>query len=314
MNSVLKSMFFIFIVPGICLVAIIALLIFTDKERIFSSIPKDYNSLIKTQETIEQQYLNYGSYKINNSGISKKFKSDEKYKNVLENLYYPKSLLTSTTTNDFPIIILVTNAFFDTDIKLICEHIVSWGFVVLTVKDKNPSSYSITKLHEYLDDLNEKESINFSENEFKQKFNVNNIGIIGFDEALDAIYNTIKYSNINDKIKTIISLSPKFSEDSNIKELKIDIPSMVMIPSNNTDFTIRDQRKLSNTIVGEKVIARRKNADYQDMIYISTGYVVAWLRYIFYSKKDKTENDFFSELEKNELYKNCDIYIKDRNY
>ncbi|OUM63257.1 hypothetical protein PIROE2DRAFT_67411, partial [Piromyces sp. E2] len=80
---------------------------------------------------------------------------------------------------------------------------------------------------------------------------------------------------------------------------------MVMIPT-NTDFSIRNQRELSDKIDVEKAIARRINADYQDMIYMSTGYVIAWLRLILYNEKDA---DFSKELKENDNYKNCDVRI-----
>jgi len=306
MNTVTKSLFFTFMVPGFLIVGIIAYLIITDKERIFSSIPKEYTTLIKSEGDIENRYYklgNYEPYVMDNSKYGD-------YKDLLENLYYPKEFITENDPS-FPLIVLVTNGFFDTDIKLICNHLVSWGFVVLTVKDSDPVSSQITNAIELLSDLNVEDGFY---NEFYYKFNLESIGIIGFDVAIEPIYITIKsIPEYKQKIKTIVSLSPKFNNNNNVlhqETFNIDIPIMVMIPGSGTDFTLRDQRELSDKIIGEKVIARRINAEYTDMIYISTGYVIAWLKFMLYDE----DEEFFSELKNNNLYKNCDIRINNYVY
>jgi len=304
MNTLTKSLFFMFIVPGFLMVGLIAYLIVTDKERIFSSIPKKYEDLIISNGDIENKYKFKGDY------VAKEIDTSiygEEYEDLLNNMHYPEEFFNDNNPN-LPLIIIVTNGFFDTDITLICDHLVSWGYVVMTVKDSDPSSLHITNAIKKLTQMNNDNWYQL----FYNKFDLNNFGIIGFDYAIEPIYVTLKDEpGYDKKIKTIVSLSPKFSLFRS-ETFSIDIPTMILIPGTGTDFSLRDQRELSDKIVGDKVIARRVNAKYKEMIYISTGYVIAWLKYVY--EDDKKKDELFTELRSNELYKNCDIYVNNNFY
>lgn len=266
-----------FVIIGLFVILLIILKIESSKPMVEESYWKE----VQTGGDIEAKYMRLGSSSVKCIKFDIK---EERWSNIT--IWYPEELETSNQT--FPLIVMANGTGVqDFKYEPVFEHLVSWGFIVISNDD--PSSGlgdSSAKSLDYILELN-----NQTDSVFYHKIDGNNIGIAGHSQGgvstIHAVYN---FEN-SDRYKaayTASATTETMIESWNLADFEYDI-SKVNIPilmvagtgetDGNTISPLEDMKKNFQGINGSAMIARRKNADHGEMLYMSNSYMIAWFRY-----------------------------------
>lgn len=267
---------------------------------------------INMNDLLEAKYERKGKYNVEYVEYESLDEAIKKY-----SIWYPSKI--SEEDKKYPVII-ITNGTGATAEKHsdIYEHLASWGFIVIGNADSSAWTGNSTSTSlDYIIDLNDdKKSI------FYNKINKEKIGVNGHSQggvgAINAItdYENSKYfKSIFTASCAWIDLSETLGWDYDIE--KINIPYFMVAGTRSIDANLitplESMEKVYNNLNNNRltIMARRKNADHQDILEQSKGYMTAWF---LYTLKDDKEAEKIFKGDNSELFRNIenwqDIRVK----
>lgn len=278
MKKMLKIVGMVFL---IIIVLFVLLMIRLKIESNKPMVENDYWEKVQTSKEIETQYMNLGGYAVK----SIKFDiTEERWTNYT--VWYPEEMINSNKT--FPLVVMANGTGVQNfKYEPVFEHLSSWGFIVIGNDD--PSSGlgdSSSKSLDFILGLNNNE-----ESIFYNKIDINNIGIAGHSQGgvgtIHALYN-FDNSNRYKAAYTASATTETMIQSWKLTEFEYDI-SKVEVPifmvaglgeiDGKTISPLADMKNNFEKTNGSAIIARRKNADHGEMLYVPNGYMVAWFRY-----------------------------------
>lgn len=279
------------IFESIGIVVLVIIGIVTVKNIIVSRIPwlsDDYYKDFVSNSTLEKKYSGLGNYEIS----SVEYKVDDKNIGKVR-VWYPKEL--ETTNKTYPMIVVANASNVKAlNIKASFKRLASWGFIVVGNDDPQSGTGETTsKTLDYVLNLD-------SDSILYDKIDQDNIGIVGYSQGgAGALRAVTEYEN-SKYYKTIFTGSAAYSLLSKNMGWGYDM-SKVTIPYFMTASTgISDDRGVENTgtefggvaplssiienydgMTNEvfKIRARVKNAEHEDMLVRTDGYMTAWMLY-----------------------------------
>ena len=275
-------------------------------------VPDGYELSVKTGGDIEAKYLKYGEY-------------DTSYKEypVLQDfskyeIYYPSELENSNKT--YPMVIVCNGSGLPASkYTNLFKHLASWGFVVVgTEETYSWNGMTAEVCARYMIDLNNKEDVLVGDKNEKSPFyhriDLDNVGITGHSQGGVGVFNTITVQEHASLFKTAVTLSPtKFELADNLywhyDVSTITIPTMMLCGTEENAYvdptTLKEIYDAFPTDT-PRLMATRDNAEHNDMLYFSDGYVTAW--FVWQLKNDTNASSAFvgdnAEILNNSLYKN----------
>jgi len=298
------------IILGIIVVLVIIFIVYSMINNYRTlNVPRfkeNYYEDFTTNAELERKYAKKGKYEVS----KKEYKSDNKsIKNI--RIWYPTEL--NNTNKKYPLIMVVNASQTPSKVYMpFFERLASWGFIVVGNDDPqtgNGDTASIT-----LDYV-------LKTSEIKDKIDTENMGIIGYSQGgAGAITAVTKHDNGNmyktmftgSAAYTLLATSMGWEYDS--KDIKI--PYFITgatgtsddmgVEDINTTFggvaplaSLKDTyNKMSNDVF--KIRARVKDAEHEDMLVRTDGYMTAWMLY-------QLQND--SEAEKIFVGDNAEILL-----
>jgi len=273
MKTILKIILKV-LLTALAVIAVVILVLYL-LGKFVPLVPSDYQTKIQTGGELEARYMASGKYEV--ASCDESVKQDfEKYM-----LFYPGEL--SGSADKYPVIVLCNNVAAPlSKYTVVAKHFASWGFIVIGTEDSDgwngyPSEMCIC----YLEQLNEnKLTADGRENIFCGKIDLENVGITGFFYGGIGMVNAVAVQPHSAVFKTAVALYPIAREQ--VKELndiyhydteKVSIPTL-LISINGTYG--EDMEEVFNDIGGDKVMLRRKDTTYNEMLYAANGYVTAW--------------------------------------
>ena len=310
-----KSLFTLMLATGVVAVGCTA--IGKKLEQAFAIQP-NYYTQTQTNYPIERQYTGMGKYAVQ----SQVFPSDDaRFKTY--KVWYPADIAQST--KPFPVIVSANGSGFAYQkYEPVLARLASWGFVVIGNDDGTSwsglsSSQSLAKL----DELNaDKNSI------FYKKLDTHNAGITGHSQGgVGAINGATEFANsrqfksVHTASTTKLPLAQQLKWDYHIN--KISVPYFATAGMGGVDAGNGDDKKSGITPLSSmqenakqinsqklNVMARRKDADHGQMLYIGDGYMTAWFLYTLLNDANagKAFVGVNPEIKHNQLWQ--DVQIK----
>ena len=251
------------------------------------AIKADYYTQVQSNYPIERQYNGLGQHQVQSQVFPS---NDARFKTY--KIWYPANIAQST--KPFPVIVSANGSGSAYQkYEPVLERLASWGFVVIGNDDGTSwsglsSSQSLAKL----DELNaDKNSI------FYRKLDTNNAGITGHSQGgVGAINGATEFANsrqfksVHTASTTKLPLAQQLKWDYHIN--KITVPYFATAGMGGVDAGNGDDVKSGITPLSSmqanarqinskklNVMARRKDADHSQMLYIGDGYMTAWFLY-----------------------------------
>lgn len=251
------------------------------------AIQPNYYTQTQTNYPIERQYTGMGQYAVQSQVFPS---NDARFKTY--KVWYPANIAQST--KPFPVIVSANGSGSAYQkYEPVLARLASWGFVVIGNDDGTSwiglsSSQSLAKL----DELNaDKNSI------FYRKLDTNSAGITGHSQGgVGAINGATEFANsrqfksVHTASTTKLPLAQGLKWDYHIN--KITVPYFATAGMGGVDAGNGKDQKSGITplwsmqenakqINSKKltVMARRKDADHGQMLYIGDGYMTAWFLY-----------------------------------
>lgn len=273
------------VIFGILILAIVLLIIYGHLKNSNSFIEAGYYENFATDCILEEKYASKGMYE-----VSTLILEDED--SVIKNhqIWYPKEL--ENMEHVYPMIIVANASGTSANrYEPYFERLASWGFVVVGNQAEHTGkgealSRSLDALLEQNEDLN---------SVFYHKIDVENIGIVGYSQGgAGAINAVVSYEN-GKYYKTIFTGSAAHSVLAANLGWTYDV-SKISIPYFMTAGTLKNDTgedggigvaPLSSLVENYdaitenvlKVRARATNADHEDMLTRTDGYMTAWMLY-----------------------------------
>lgn len=248
-------------------------------------LDEDYSYAYKTESALEQKYINMGPYEVSTIEYSSIDKES-----IQSNVWYPTEL--ANTNHRYPLIVIANASDMNaTRYEPFFKHLATWGFVVVGNEDRMSSSGEFSA--ESLDLMIELNSA--ADNLFFEKIDIDNIGIAGFSQGGVGAINAVTAQENGHHYKTIFTGSAANFELSKALGWNYDV-SKITIPYFMTAGTLKNDTgedngigvaPLSSLIENYELItddvlkirARAVNADHEDMLVRSDGYLTAWMKY-----------------------------------
>lgn len=247
------------------------------------AVPAGYYNMVETGGSIEENYIKRGPYEVADLVM----KTDEDFK-VYE-IWYPTEMETENGSKKYPAIIVNNGTGVKASrAKALFERMASWGFIVIGTEEAfSWDGYSSEKCMKRLMYLNEHPNIEgLADNIFAGNVDMKNIGVYGHSQGaigcINAVtvqghkdqYKAMFLSSLPDK-KTVVALRWKYD----MKDIKI--PTIIMAGTGKIDeniiITPKEMKEAYSSVpVKTKLIARRKNAEHREMLYLADGYVTAF--------------------------------------
>lgn len=247
--------------------------------------PDNYYDGFKSSFELELKYSKKGSYEV--SHIDYKSENDS-IKNI--RIYYPSELKNNYTK--YPLIMVVNGSQTPAKVYLpFFERLASWGFIV--VGNDDPQAGNGDTASETLDFV-------LNESEIKNKIDTDNMGITGYSQggagAITAVTrheNGKMYKAMFTGSAAYPSLAKMMRWEYNPKD--INIPYFMTASTGTSDDQGVDD--IDNNFAGVsplkalvqvydsidndtlKIRARVTNAEHEDMIFRTDGYMTAWFLY-----------------------------------
>ncbi len=273
MKKALKIVLIAVAVVVAVVILLIGLLVWKSKEPM---VPLDYVDTVQTGGEIEAKYLKKGSYEV----AYFEEKTDDSLK--MQEVYYPKEL--EITDKKYPAVVFANGTgVAGSKYKALFEHLASWGFVV--IGNEEPESWngkSSDKSISYILEQNKTE-----DSKFFRKIDVDNIGITGHSQGGVGVFNAITECSNADVYKTAVALSPTHEEQAASTKWHYDLTAIkipiMMLAGTKGDFEtkmvipIEKMKSMYGKIPTDKVMARKTGYEHGEMLYVTDGYVTAWL-------------------------------------
>lgn len=282
------------------------------------AIQPNYYTQTQTSYPIERQYTGMGQYAVQSQVFPSNDARFQSYK-----VWYPANIAQST--KPFPVIVWVNGTGFPYQkYEPVLTRLASWGFVVIGNDDGTSwsglsSSQSLAKL----DALNaDKNSI------FYKKLDTHNAGITGHSQGgVGAINGATEFANsrqfksVHTASTTKLPLAQALKWDYHINKITVPYFATAGVgqidagngKDRNSGITpLWSMQENAKQINSKKltVLARRKNADHGQMLYIGDGYMTAWFLYTLLN--DANAGKAFvgtnPEIKRNQLWQ--DVQIK----
>lgn len=240
------------------------------------SVPTNYTKTIKTDGSIEAQYLQLGPNDIS----YQKEKGTEFIKYF--HIYYPQEL--KKTQKQYPVVVILNGTgVLPKKYPALFQHLASWGFIVIGNDDPSTGfGLSADETIGYLIKINDDQNhILYHHIDFKH------IGITGHSQGGAGVLTAVSHTKHQNIYKTAVALSPtheKMAHDFgwSYDLTQISIP-LFMIAGTKGDFEtkavipLEAMIEMYNKVPSSKVMMRRKDTDHGGMLYATDGYVTAWL-------------------------------------
>ncbi|WP_231852540.1 alpha/beta hydrolase family protein [Streptococcus sp. DD13] len=240
---------------------------------------ENFRDTIQTGATMEERYLQKGSYKVN------QFKKNTTGPNEFYTIFYPEVLQQSS--QKWPLLFVVNGtgnkaSYYES----LLEHYASWGFIVVGTEDPTTGTGESTR-QAYHDLTKENQAINSL---FYQKLDLSNVGLTGFSEGGVAVMNVITQPGYTKHFKTAVVLSPVSEEITRqttnypYQSDKVEIPLLLLAGTAGSFETeevipLEHLQNMYEKITPPKAMARRKGMDHVAMMTQASGYVTAWMRW-----------------------------------
>ncbi|MDF2853784.1 MAG: hypothetical protein K0S31_4469 [Sphingobacterium multivorum] len=250
-------------------------------------VQKGYQNHVGAKVGMESKYTSFGNSEVK----SKEIQVNETSFNTVT-IWYPVEL--ETSNKQYPVVVFangtgVINAAYEEVFK----HLASWGFVAIGNDDKNSWNGESTSrsLDLLLSENNKRNSI------FYQKINTKQIGVSGHSQGGVAVINAITIQPNSGMFRSAFGASTTKHELSVVLQWpydvsKIRVPYFAVAGTGASDagdgkdknsgiaplWSLIDNfnRLPSNT---PSLIARRRNAFHEHMLYKADGYMTAWFLY-----------------------------------
>lgn len=285
----MKKVFRIIVIGFIILVMLIGLLLIWLK--IASTRPmvkSSYWNSVQTGGTIEAAYTLPGDHTV----CSVQYPvEDRRWSHV--SIWYPEDM--SRSGERYPLIVMANGTGVqDFRYKPVFEHLSSWGFIVIGNDD--PSSGLGDSSAESLDlilSLNRDPS-----SIFYQKVDEERIGIAGHSQGGVAVIHALERfdnASLYKAAYTASATTETMIQSWNLTDFQYDIskvtvPLLMVAGTEKTDADtispLSDMEANFAASTAPTIIARKKNADHGEMLYVPNGYMVAWFRYILMNDAD----------------------------
>lgn len=279
------------IFKSIGIVVLVIIVIVTIKNIVVSLIPwlsDDYYEDFVSNSKLEKKYSGLGNYEVS----SVNYKVDDKSIGKVR-VWYPKEL--ETTDKTYPMIVVVNASNVKAlNLKASFKRLASWGFIVVGNDDsQSGNGETASKTLDYVLNLD-------SDSILYDKIDKDNIGILGYSQGgAGALRAVTEYEN-SKYYKTIFTGSAAYSLLAKNMGWGYDM-SKITIPYFMTASTgVSDDRGIENietefggvaplsSIIENydgmtdevfKIRARVKNAEHEDMLVRTDGYMTAWMLY-----------------------------------
>lgn len=240
--------------------------------------PSDYQKNVKTGGDIEAAYMKSGGFEVSvyEEPVLHGF---GKYVT-----YYPTEL--SASDKKYPVIVISNGS--GTPISkypAVQKHLASWGFIVIgTEEESDWNGFAAEMCLRHLKRWNDNERIGDTESVFFQKVDLENVGIVGHSQGGVGVINAVTTQAHKDAYKAVAALSPTNKELADSLEWEYDAklistPIMLMSGAGGGDdwvVTGEQLKDIYNDIECDKVMVRRRDTPYGNMLYSANGYVTAW--------------------------------------
>ena len=290
MKKVLKIVGIVILLGVVILIVINAV-----KNYIMSNsswLKDNYYEDFKTDSKLEKKYAGIGEFEV----TEKEYKSDNKKISKIR-IWYPSELEKNDKT--YPMIMIVnasnTKSF---NLQAAFKRLASWGFIVVGNDDTQTGNAESTNTTlEYM----------LNDSEIKTKIDKENIGIVGYSQGGAGALRMVTMLENGKYFKTIFTgsasypvLSKNMGWEYDYK--KINIPYFMTASTGKSDDTLVEDttnqfggvaplsslkeiyENMNNDVF--KIRARVKNAEHQDMLTKTDGYMTAWMLYWLQNDED----------------------------
>ena len=290
MKKVMKSIGIVLL----CIAALVVVLIVVNmiktainNKRVW--IPDDYYTAFESDSALEKKYAGLGEYEVKELEFDSENKSIDKirvwYPNEAEDRQYP--------------VILVVNASNTAalNLKPAYARLASWGFIVVGNDDRQTGTgKTASETLDYVLNLNKDEN-----SELFGKMDEEHIGCVGYSQGGAGAINAVTKFENSDKFTALFTGSASYALLSKnmgwgYDVSKINIPYFMTAGTGNTDDnggSIHDDKNLAGiaplaslvenydgiTADVFKLRARVTDAEHQDMLHLTDGYMTAWMLY-----------------------------------
>ena len=269
------------------------------------NMKNDYYKKFPATSPIEKYYQEHYIYAV--SSIDYKVK-ENRYDTI--KIFYPNEIK-YISSKKYPLIIMANGTGVRVEkYKPILLHLSSWGFIVVGNNDDSSAlGDSTSKTLDFILDLNKNDNL------FKDRIDLNNIGVAGHSQGgVGAIHSITNFDNSKYFKCCCVASTPTESliNSFHLNDFKYDI-SLVKIPlfmtasTGNVDKKITPLEELKenyNKVNVPCVVGRRKNVDHGDFLMAGDAYVTAW--FCYYLKGDEKAKDAFvgenAEIKHNPLW------------
>lgn len=298
-------------IVGIAILVIIAIfVILLIKISTKQFVPGNYENTVETGGIIENEYLQYGTFEVSYKEypILQSFKKFE--------IYYPNEL--ENTDKKYPLVVICNGSGLPASkYKNLFKHLASWGFVVIGTEEEHAwNGFGAEMSIRFLLDIDGKQTLGDKNevNPFYQKIDFDKVGITGHSQGGVGVFNAISAQEHGGIYKAAVALSPTKNELAENLYWHYDVSEITtpMFLISGTDEAGFIEPGTLEEIFDSfpedtfRVKVTRNNAEHNDMLYFSDGYVTAW--FMWHLQGDENAAKAFigenPELMTNSLYQN----------
>lgn len=280
-------------------------------------VQKGYENQVGAKGIIETKYTSFGNSEVNSKDIQV---SGTSFTNI--RIWYPSEL--ETSNKRYPVVVFANGTgVINTAYEEVFKHLASWGFIALGNDDKNSWNGKSTSksLDLLISENNNKNSV------FYQKVNTKQIGVSGHSQGGVAVINAITTQSNSDLFRSAFGASTTKHELSvglqwPYDVSKVTIPYFAVAGMGASDAGDGKDRKsgiaplwsmIENMDQLPKstpsIIARRRDAFHEHMLYKADGYMTAWFLYTLTSDSEakKAFSGSSPEIKQNSNWQDVEI-------
>lgn len=286
---------------GICCWLTLGIIIVLGVFSAYPFVPNEYYKNFHSDQFYENFYSKIDSSReIKTEEVEMESKDRKKIFNKL-NVYYPYELLQSSSEY-FPLVIVSNPEGVNyLDYDSVFRHLASYGFIVVGNDDLGAEDETLIRVIDKLHKMNNDHYL------FKNKFNLNEIGLIGYYQGSLPVINLLTTLPYNNSIAAAyVSCLRNYDLDKNrlLEKVKIiSTPIFQTGPKKGFNYkSIMEEiyAKLNST---EKLGFLRKGKDQGSMVIYGDPYMTAWFDYKL--KRNLNGSQIFNKTE-GEIFINKD--------